>query len=195
MKDIQIKELTKDLIDDYLDFFYYRAFSDNNPNGPCYCTSPNQDEKTIQQMVSEFSIHGVKETIRKYAVKMLEENVIKGYLAFDQETSIGWCNAADMELYIGFVPEFARKNSCGKTVSIVCFEIAPEYRGIGIASLFIERVCQDAKSKGYTAVEGYARILESRDDFDFRGPVHLFQKSRFEEVARVDGQAIMRRML
>ena len=51
MKSITIKHLTSELNDDYLDFFDNRAFTDDNPNGPCYCTSPNQDEETIRKMV------------------------------------------------------------------------------------------------------------------------------------------------
>ena len=117
---IIIKPLTFELNKDYLDFFDLRAFTDNNPNGPCYCISPNQDEETIRQMVSEFKYSGVKDTIRRYAVEMLNKNQIQGYLAYDGELSIGWCNAADIESYSGFVPEFARKNTCGKTISIVC---------------------------------------------------------------------------
>ena len=65
MDKIIIKPLTPELTADYLDFFDHRAFTDNNPNGPCYCTSPNQDEESIQQMVSEFKTHGVKDTIRQ----------------------------------------------------------------------------------------------------------------------------------
>ena len=159
MKTIVIKQLTPDLTADYLDFFDNRAFTDGNPNGPCYCTSANQDEENIQQMVSEFKTYGVKETLRRYAVEMLNKNMIHGYLAYDGDLSVGWCNAADMESYAGFVPDFARKNACGKTVSVVCFEIAPEYRGMGIASAFIDRVCSDAKSKGYAAVEGVRGML------------------------------------
>lgn len=192
---ITIKPLTSELNEDYLDFFDNRAFTDDNPNGPCYCTSPNQDEKTIKRMVKEFKKHGVKQTLRKYAVEMLNNNKIQGYLAFDGDLSIGWCNAADIESYSGFVPAFAKENICGKTISIVCFEIAPEYRGVGIASLFIERVCNDAKEKGYVAVEGYAKISEKRDDFDFQGPMQLYKKAGFVEVARQDGQVIMRKML
>ena len=94
--DITIKALGPELKSDYLDFFDNRAFTDGNPNGPCYCTSPNQDEETIKRMVSKFQANGVKETVRKYAVKMLDENKIQGYLAFDQDISIGWCNAADI---------------------------------------------------------------------------------------------------
>lgn len=195
MKNISIYPLSHELKLDYLDFFDNRAFTDGNPNGPCYCTSPNQDEEAIKQMVSEFQMHGVKETVRKYAVKMLDENKIQGYLAFDGDVSIGWCNAADIESYVGFVPDFARANTCGKTISIVCFEIAPEYRGMGIASAFIDKVCDDAKAKGYEAVEGYAKIYEERNDYDYQGPVRLYQKAGFVEVARQDGQVIMRRVL
>ena len=195
MDKIIIKPLTTELTADYLDFFDHRAFTDNNPNGPCYCTSPNQDEESIQQMVSEFKTYGVKDTIRKYAVEMLNNNKIHGYLAYDGNLSIGWCNAADMESYAGFVPDFARNNTCGKTVSIVCFEIAPGYRGMGIASAFIDRVCNDAKSKGYVAVEGYAKVSDKRDDFDYQGPVRLYQKAGFVEVARENGQIVMRKVL
>ena len=195
MDKIIIKPLTTESSADYLDFFDNRAFTDNNPNGPCYCTSPNQDEASIQKMVSEFKTYGVKDTIRKYAVEMLNNNKIHGYLAYDGNLSVGWCNAADIESYSGFVPDFARNNTCGKTVSIVCFEIAPEYRGKGIASAFIDRVCNDAKSKGYVAVEGYAKLSDKRDDFDYQGPVRLYQKAGFTEVARENGQVVMRKVL
>ena len=195
MDKIIIKPLTAESTADYLDFFDNRAFTDNNPNGPCYCTSPNQDEDSIQQMVGEFKIYGVKDTLRKYAVELLNHNKIHGYLAYDGNLSVGWCNAADIESYAGFVPDFARKNTCGKTVSIVCFEIAPEYRGRGIASAFIDRVCNDAKSKGYAAVEGYAKVSDKRDDFDYQGPVRLYQKAGFVEVSRENGQAVMRKLL
>ena len=195
MKDIVIKKLTYELKDDYLDFFDHRAFSDGNPNGPCYCTSPNQDEEIIKQMVSEFQENGVKETIRKYAVEMLDKGEIHGYLAFDDDLSIGWCNAADIDSYKGFVPDFARENKCGKTVAIVCFEIAPGYRGKGIASAFIERICADAKADGYAAVEGYAKIIEHRDEYDFTGPAHLYEKAGFSKIIEQNGIAVMRKIL
>ena len=192
---ITIKQLTPELNADYLDFFDNRAFTDNNPNGPCYCTSPNQDEENIKQMVSEFKDFGIKQTLRKYAEEMLKKNMIHGYLAYDGDLSVGWCNAADIDSYAGFVPDFARENTFGKTISIVCFEIAPEYRGKGIASAFIEKVCQDARLKGFVAVEGYAKLSDKQNEFDYQGPVHLYQKAGFIEVMRKDGQVVMRKEL
>ena len=195
MKTIVIRPLTSELNADYLDFFDHRAFTDDNPNGPCYCTSPNQEEEQIQKMVGEFKTHGVKETLRRYAAEMLDRNMIHGYLAYDGDQSIGWCNAADMESYAGFVPAFARKITCGRTISIVCFEIAPGYRRMGIASAFIDRVCADARSKGYAAVEGYANLSDQWNDFDYHGPYRLYQKAGFTEAAREKGQAVMRKVL
>ena len=195
MKEIVIKKLSQELNKDYLDFFDNRAFSDGNPNGPCYCTSPNQDEETIKQMVSESKANGVKNSIRKYAVEMLNDRKINGYLAFDNGLSVGWCNAADIDSYSGFVPDFARENKCGKTISIVCFEIAPGYRGKGLASAFIERVCDDAKANGYIAVEGYAKMSVVRDEYDFTGPIRLYEKAGFTKIMEQNGQVIMRKVL
>ena len=195
MKEIVIKKLTQELNKDYLDFFDNRAFSDGNPNGPCYCTSPNQDEETIKRMISEFKANGVKNTIRKYAVEMLNDRKINGYLAFDNGLSVGWCNAADIDSYSGFVPDFAKENKCGKTISIVCFEIAPGYRGMGLASAFIDRVCDDAKANGYIAVEGYAKMSVVRDEYDFTGPIRLYEKAGFTRIMEQNGQVIMRKVL
>lgn len=146
-------------------------------------------------MISEFKANGVKNTIRKYAVEMLNDRKINGYLAFDNGLSVGWCNAADIDSYSGFVPDFARENKCGKTISIVCFEIAPGYRGMGLASAFIDRVCDDAKANGYIAVEGYAKMSVVRDEYDFTGPIRLYEKAGFTRIMEQNGQVIMRKVL
>jgi ribosomal protein S18 acetylase RimI-like enzyme len=190
----EIKKLSKELTKDYLDFFDNRAFSDGDPNGPCYCTSPNMDRETEQKMVSEFG-NDIKGTIRRHAVEMLNEGRIHCYLAFDGVTSIGWCNAADMDSYLSFVPDFAHQNKCGKTFSVVCFEIAPEYRGKGIAEAFLQHICAEAKEQGYVAVEGYAWLTNEPVNYDFMGPIRLYEKAGFTEVYRQDEQVIMRKLL
>lgn len=190
---LEIKALNKDLNQDYLEFFDKRAFSDGNPNGPCYCTSPNMTKEEEKRMVSEFG-DDIKGTIRGYAVDMLNEEKISGYLAFDNAVSIAWCNAADIESYKSFVPEIAKEKSCGRTISIVCFEVSPEYRNKGVALALIERICIDAKENGYEAVEGYVTL---RDDsvFDFTGPKKLYEKAGFSEIYRNKDKVIMRVML
>jgi GNAT superfamily N-acetyltransferase len=194
---IEIKRLAPELSADYFDFFDNRAFSDSNPNEPCYCTSPTMDTSTERQMVSEFERSGVKVAIRKYAVQMLEQGQIHGYLAFDSEVPVGWCNAGDMDNYCNenWISDFIRQNACGKTVSVVCFAIAPEYRGKGVASALLELAIDDAKTDGFAAVEGYPRLHSERETFDYNGPVRLFEKFGFVIVAELNNVSIMRREL
>ncbi len=195
---LTIKPLTPDLTQDYLDFFDNRAFSDNNPNGPCYCNAPIMDTASIRQMESEF-VNDVKGVLRRYAVKQLAEEKIFGYLAFVDNISIGWCNTGDMESYtindFQFIPDVARQNACGKTMSVVCFAIAPDYYGKGVASALMDRVIADAIAMGYATVEGYAHVQKERVNNDFKGPIHLYEKAGFVESIRVDDIVVMRKKL
>lgn len=189
-----IRPLSSDLTADYLDFFDNRAFSDKNPNGPCYCTGPSMDAAAERQMVSEFG-NDVKGVVRRYAVRLLAEGRIRGYLAFDGEKAIGWCNAANMDDYVRWIPDTARQNALGKTLSVVCFAISPEHRGVGVATALLERVVADAVAGGYAAVEGYAKMRKARAAYDYNGPLRLFENAGFAEVARFDDRVVMRKTL
>ena len=193
-----IKPLTPELNSAYLDFFDNRAFSETDTNGPCYCTSPTQTSDEIDQMVSEFK-GDVKGTIRRHAAKMLVEGKIHGYLAFYDDTVIGWCNARDMNAYVKnryqFVPDFARGTAIGKTMSVVCFSIAPEYRSKGVSTALLVRVIADAKAEGFEAVEGYVHIQKGQDYFDFKGPTRLYEKLGFIPIVEHDGVVVMRKTL
>ena len=195
---MNIKPLTQDLIPAYLDFFDNRAFSETDANGPCYCTCPTQSSEEIDQMVSEFAGE-IKGIIRRYAVKMLNEGKIHGYLAFDGDIAIAWCNARDMRDYAKnqyhFIPDFAYQNAIGKTMSVVCFSVAPEYRGKGVSTALLERVIADAEARGYVAVEGYAHVSKGQYDMDFKGPTRLYEKLGFVPVVKQDGVVIMRKTL
>ena len=53
----------------------------------------------------------------------------------------------------------------------------------------------DAKKNGYVAVEGYAKIIKQRDEYDFTGPIHLYEKAGLSCVMEHNGIAIMRKIL
>ncbi len=193
-----IKPLAHDLNAAYLDFFDNHAFSDNNPMGPCYCNAAIMSSEEIDKMVSEFG-NDCKGTLRRYAEKQLDEHKIFGYMAFDNDTPVGWCNAGDMKRYPisrhQAVPDFARENACDSTVSIICFAIAPEYRRQGVASALLEYVIADAISQGFKVVEGYVNMKYAGAFWDYTGPAHLYEKYGFVEAVRQKEQIVMRKEL
>ena len=198
---LTIRPLTPERIPDYLDFFDNRAFSKTDPNGPCYCTCPTQTSDEIDKMVSEFA-GDAKGALRRHAARMLAEGKIHGYLAFDGDTVVGWCNAADKSAYVPnryqFVPGFALGDAAGATMAVVCFSVAPDYRGKGVSTALLAHVVADATEAGFTAVEGYAHLQkrpEDSEDYDFKGPKRLYEKLGFTPAAEQDGVMVMRRTL
>ncbi|GIO42785.1 GNAT family N-acetyltransferase [Paenibacillus apis] len=205
---LEIKPLTPALSEDFFDFFDNRAFTDNSPMQPCFCCRPQmtmEQEKTelfglieANPGVMPRDIPSFKSTLRKIAEQQILNGDLQGYLAFEKGVSIGWCNANDKENYttLGICEEIrnAYKSNLNESVkSVLCFEIAPNYRGKGIATALLTHVCEDAKASGFDAVEGYPHLRLQRETFDFIGPARLFEKVGFIKVAEQVNVAIMRK--
>lgn len=135
---------------------------------------------------------------------MVENGTICGYLAYDKELAIGWCNANDRlnyrvgEFDIDDAPEDSVPSYCpnrGYIKSIVCFEISSEYRGQGIAKQLLERVCQDAIKDGYSFVEAYPKEKDKDSNMSFAGPYKLYERAGFQEYTHDDSMVIMRKSL
>ena len=135
---------------------------------------------------------------------MVKECRICGYLAFDNGIAVGWCNANDRMKYfrvgafdLDHVPEDRALSDCQhekQIKSIVCFEISPEYRGKGIATQLLDRVCADALAEGYEYVEAYPSD-QVQSSLAFTGPVRLYEKAGFTEFSRIGSTIVMRKKL
>ncbi len=81
---IKIKRLTPDQLEDYLDFFDHRAFSDGSPFYPCYCSAFNMSRERIQQEffrqaeINGGGNDGWKKALRDSAVHMVTNGEIQG---------------------------------------------------------------------------------------------------------------------
>jgi GNAT superfamily N-acetyltransferase len=192
---ITIKRLTPELMADYFDFFNNRAFTDNPPWEGCYCTGWQMAKEEVE--VYDDGQENFMRTLHEIVVRQITSNTLQGYLAYIDGVSIGWCNANDRA-------NFPAENAYGirlpasagkREKAVVCFEIAPEYRGKGVATALLNQVVADAKTEGYAAVEGFPRVHSERDEWDFTGPARLYEKLGFTAITRSDGNVIMRKEL
>jgi GNAT superfamily N-acetyltransferase len=186
---LTIKPLTLELADDFFDFFDNRAFSDRKA-AFCYCTWFHFDCS-----IEEHYKHG-QEAMRNQAMEYIAAKKLNGYLAFADGVSVGFCNADDKENYKRIKKEILTDNDEPRRIkSIVCFTIAPEFRGKGIASALLLKVIDDAKTEGYFAVESYPQLHDEHNPFDYAGPIRLFEKSGFIKAAKKDKTIIMQKGL
>ena len=195
---IEIKPLTPDLAADFFDFFDNRAFTDNSPYR-CYCQMyqmTKEQQKAVSDEAKAYGLDGGSIS-RKVAERQINAGILRGYLAFDDGVAIGWCNANDkanfpVESCSGerfYAPVEKREKA------VVCFEIAPEYRGKGIATALLQRVIDDARAEGFTAVEGFPVLRNERYEWDCTGPVRLYEKTGFVKVAETEKNTVMRKEL
>lgn len=201
--EITIKPLTAELIPDYFDFFNNRAFTDNPPWGGCYCICWQMTKAEEQtKLVYEVEENGGGEenfmrALREIVVSQITSGALRGYLAYADGVAIGWCNANDKANFPVESANGARLHAPAemREKAVVCFEIAPEYRGKGIATALLCRVAEDAAAEGYIAVEGFPQAHGERNEWDFSGPVRLYEKAGFIKVSDKDGFIVMRKEL
>lgn len=200
---LEIKPLTPELAVDFFDFFDNRAFSDNSPEGPCYCTrfqmTREEEKAAINDQIEAYGgwEKGLVLILRGLAEQQIASGVLRGYLAFADGVSIGWCNANDKANFPEESGNGARFHAPAEKREkvVACFEIAPEFRGKGVATALLQRVIDDAKSERYIAIEAFPRIRDERYEWDFSGPLRLYEKLGFVPVIEHDGVVVMRKIL
>ena len=194
---LSIKPLTPDLAADYFDFFENRAFTDDSPYR-CYCQVYQMSKDQYQTVYDHADGADAGRLSREEAERQIESGILRGYLAFDDGVAIGWCNTNDRANYpaepvYDDTPFYEPPEKREKAV--VCFEIAPEYRGKGIATTLLQRVEADAKAEGYIAVVGFPVVRDERYEWDCHGPIRLYEKAGFSKVSEKAGQITMRKEL
>jgi GNAT superfamily N-acetyltransferase len=198
MNNISIKPLTPALAADYFDFFDNRAFSDNAEWSCCYCTYFHMNEASEREVGAEVKADGgsnaLRRALRSRAERFITEDILQGYLAYADGVPIGFCNANDKTAYARHINDTISECS-GRTKAVACFVIAPEYRGQGVATALLERVVSDAKAAGYQAVEGYPKLNETSNAFNYTGPERLYEKAGFVKISLLDDRAVMRVVL
>lgn len=209
--DITIEKLSGANMADFFDFFDNRAFSDGSPFAPCYCNAFYLTPEEVGEGIGARSdalgggAEGLALALKESAKELIEKGVMHGYLAYADGIAIGWCNANDRQNYVragSFVPHVRRDEDYyiadgerGKVKSLVCFEIAPEYRGKGVAKALLRRVCDDAEKDGYDFVEVYPQVTETFSALDFTGPMEMYGHFGFAETERRGKTVVMRKKL
>lgn len=115
----------------------------------------------------------------------MERGVLQGYLAYQGNEVVGWCNAnqksecQNCDGWLRFMQPVGNDQPSLKIKSVFCFVIAPEMQRKGIATMLLERVCEDAKAEGFDMVEAYPNKSFLSVAYDFRGPNSMYQKLGF----------------
>lgn len=171
---ISIKQLSAEIIDDYLFFFDAIAFADNKDWEGCYCVFYHHD-KNVKDWFSR-----TKNDNRDMAIQLIHENKLRGFLAYDGKAPVAWCNANEKQLF-SFDKNLDRVygGSDEQIISIVCFLVSHAYRRQGISGALLRSVINHYEHSGKKHIEAYPFKHVDRDLEHYHGPLSLYLKNGF----------------
>jgi GNAT superfamily N-acetyltransferase len=181
---VMIKELTPSLRDDFLFFFDHVAFADNPDWSDCYCSAYH------------FANDKGKTESRRQASRLVEEDKMHGFLAYDKGKPVGWCNAASRYSYPGVQWLMSPGPNKGERIgAIVCFVIASTHRKKGVASHLLNAACKKFSEKGLEYAEAYPVKSPPSDAYNFPGPLSMYLKNGFTTYRDADWYMVVRKRL
>ena len=184
--EITISPVTEDSIDDWLQFFDHDAFAGNPDWASCYCLEPHIPA------TAENPERAWRES-RSIMVKRILKGETYGYLAYVDNNPAGWVNASLRIDYVLFQHVDSDGPEPSSVIGISCFIVAPPYRRHGVASALLDRVIEDAPTRGASWIEGYPRNQpESTDAAHFRGSQSMYTKRGFRPVVVRNRDTVMR---
>ena len=187
---VVIHPVTPDRLDDWAAFFDHDAFVGAPEWAACYCIEPHIHDPAAAEPEDVDDRSGAEN--RRLMRERLGCGDATGYLAYVDGRPAGWVNASRRSHY-ALYRNASDDVADADVVGISCFVIAPPYRRHGLAARLLDRVIEDAPTRGVDWIEAYPFLAPADAAKDFRGPRSLYEARGFETVRTRERDVVMRR--
>jgi GNAT superfamily N-acetyltransferase len=179
--EIEIRALTPELADSFATYLGGLNF-DHSPHwATCYCRFYHTDVSAEVWQGRSGEVNKAESLEAIHACEM------KGYLAFDGDQCVGWCNANALASYKRMKPYWPMGEDPARIGATMCYVIHPEYRGQGLARKLLKRVVEDFKAAGFAAVCAYPFKSDENRQKEYRGTLNMYLELGFKELETRDG--------
>lgn len=185
---IDIRPLQPGTLPDFLRLFDGDAFADNPAWAFCYCQCFHEDHAVVH-----WPSRTAQEN-RQQACQRVASGAMQGLLAYLDGRPVGWCSAGPRRLYRALDNE--PTPDADAVGAIMCFLVAPNHRGQGIASALLEAACESLRAQGLRYAEANPRPAATKDAEQHFGPLSMYLAAGFS-IHRTDsdGSVYVRRDL
>ena len=171
--EIEIRPITPESAPEIAHFFDVDAFPDNPAWGACYCMFYPRGGKSNENWGEE-----PWQENRRDQMAMIRDGRTTGMLAYIEGKMAGWCNATARRELPGVAG-----GADDEVASVVCFAIAPPYRGHGVATRLLDGVVTGFADLGFARLEGYPVRDPGDERAAFHGSLDLFLRFGFAIVS------------
>ena len=194
---IEVRELTPELLDDYLIFFDKDAFTDFPEWSGCYCGFYETPGNKWDASANAGPAH------RAARVERIRSGKAHGLLAFAGPKVVGWCNAQPRSSFLNMRRYATVVDNPSEPVgSIMCFLVAPGQRGKGVGTALLNAACDKFRRDGLRVAEGYPTTSPVERDWEtpwaeenYKGSLNMYLKAGFKVHRQLERFAIVRKQL
>jgi GNAT superfamily N-acetyltransferase len=174
----------------YLAYFDNEAFTDNPAWASCYCLSYH-----MKLPPAEWEARRAERN-RADRAAMIERGAASGVLATVNGRIVGWCNASPWEplAVLSQTPGFGTDEP-ERTGAIVCFVIAPPYRGQGLAKKLLAGACDLLRAEGLEWVDAYPPKEARSEAGSYHGRLSMYLDAGFAKVRDLERYVVVRKEL
>ncbi len=174
--DYVIKALTPELATAFSDYLSGLDFSETPHWSSCFCRF------YYTNCSNQEWINRTLETNRNEALEEITAGRMRGYLAYDGETCVGWCSANNVDHFPRIVEDLTEFCSGRRVGCTICYVIHPDYRGRGIARQLLNRAIHDFRADGFDAMIALPIESPGAEQRRYRGTLHMYQQAGYREI-------------
>ena len=190
-------DLTPERVEQYLQFFDKDAFTDFPDWSGCYCgfydTPGDHWDSTARAGPQN----------RAARAERIRSGQAHGLLALADGKVVGWCNAQarssfrNMRRYTVVI-----EDPTELVGSIMCFLVAPGYRGKGVGTTLLNAACHKFRKEGLNVAEGYPTTNTSKRTWEipwaeenYKGSLNMYINAGFKIHRQLERFSIVRKPL
>lgn len=181
----EVKQLSSELSTTFVEYLSNIDFEYEPHWATCFCRYYYLDCSTEEWK------NRSGETNSNEALMEIQNGRMHGYLAFDGDKCIGWCNASDANHLSRIKNDLYSYCKDKKVGCTICFVIHPEYRGQGVARLILKKVISDFKDKGYEAMIALPFENRQAPQKQYRGTKNMYEQFGYKEIDHENTVSVM----
>jgi len=194
---VEIRELTPDLLDDYLSFFDKDAFTDFPEWSGCYCGFYDTSGDDWDASADAGPAH------RAARAERIRSGKAHGLLAIVDRRVVGWCNAQSRSSFLNMRRYATVIDDPTEPVgSIMCFLVAPGHRTKGVGTALLNAACEMFRRDRLHVAEAYPTTNTAKRAWEtpwaeenYKGSLNMYLKSGFRIYRQLERFAIVRKRL
>jgi uncharacterized protein YndB with AHSA1/START domain/GNAT superfamily N-acetyltransferase len=187
--DVEVRPLAPERLDDFLDLFDNRAFTDNPSWRACYCFNFRfaGDEAEAAGRTGADNRRDMSEAI--------SNDRAHGLLAYAGGRAVGWCSASPKAEMVQLTRRDWMPAESERVGIVGCLVIAPQYRRHGVARALVAAAGDYLAGIGCTVVEAYPVKELHGDAHGFYGPLDIYRELGYETYRDLPQRLVVRKRL